>query len=99
VPLENIRAAHRLFVEAAVGHPITENKTRFAFEPFFLADEEGRPLLVPVIKATYKFEGHTGLKLAETQIPVNPTGEPWGKPGFSSYKYEPECAFIKSRPM
>lgn len=78
-----------------MGHPIIENKTCFAFEPLFLADEEGRPLLVPVIKATYEFGGHTGLHLAETQLPVNLTGEPWGEPGFSSYKYEPECAFIK----
>jgi hypothetical protein len=78
-----------------VGHPSIENKTRFAFEPLFLADEEGRPLLVPVVKATFEFEGRIGLELAEQQVPLKIEGEYWGQPDFSSYKYEPECAFVK----
>ena len=59
-----------------------------------LADEEGRPLLLLVVKATYTF-GDSGLKLADTQVPVKWGGEPRGKPGESSDKYEPGTAFIK----
>jgi len=77
-----------------VAHPEVDNKTPFAFEPLFLADEEGRPLFVPVIKATYSIQ-HDKLTLAEKQTPVNLAGEYWGDPDKSSYKYEPECAFIK----
>jgi hypothetical protein len=60
-----------------------------------LADEEGRPLLVAVIKATYEIQQAGRLSLAEEQIPVNFAGEYWGDPENSSYKYEPEVAFIK----
>ena len=76
--------------------PQVENKTRFEFEPIFLADEEGRPILVPVIKGTYEIQGGTRLSLAEVQVPVNFGGEYWGDPDNSSYKYEPEVAFVKT---
>ena len=36
-----------------MAHLAVENKTPFAFEAFFLADEEGRMLFVPIVKATY----------------------------------------------
>jgi hypothetical protein len=77
-----------------MGHPEVENGTPFAFEPLFVADEEGRPLLVPLVKATYAI-GARGLSLAEEQLAVNPAGEPYGDPAESSYRYEPECAFAK----
>ncbi|MFL5356660.1 DUF2169 domain-containing protein [Archangium sp.] len=77
-----------------MGHPAVENTTPFVFDFMGLADEEGRPVLLLLVKATYEL-GDTGLKLAEQQVPVNWGGEPWGKPGESSDKYEPECAFIK----
>jgi hypothetical protein len=77
-----------------VPHPKIDNRTPFAFEPVFLADEEGRPLLVPIVKATYDI-GRSGLVAAAKQVPVNFTGEFWGEPGESSYRYEPETAFIK----
>ncbi|MFL5350008.1 MAG: DUF2169 domain-containing protein [Hyalangium sp.] len=77
-----------------MGHPSIENQTPFALELLALADEELRPLLVPVVKATYAIHGD-GLKLAEEQVPVHVAGVPWGKPEDSSYRYEPECAFIK----
>ncbi|MEW6381916.1 MAG: DUF2169 domain-containing protein [bacterium] len=78
-----------------MSHPAIENTTPFAFEPLFLADEEGRPLLVLVVKATYCIRGGSLLSLAEKQVPVNLSGEYWGDPQISSYKYEPETAFIK----
>jgi hypothetical protein len=77
-----------------VGHPSIDNQTPFELELLALADEEMRPLLVLVAKATYDLH-EDGLTLAEEQIPVLLEGLPWGKPGESSYRYEPECAFIK----
>lgn len=77
-----------------MGHFTLENETPLALEPLALADEELRPLLVLVVKATYRL-GRGEPVLAEEQIPVNVSGEPWGKAGESSYRYEPECAFIK----
>jgi hypothetical protein len=35
------------------------------------------------------------LSLMEIQTPTKVTGELWGEPGISSYKYEPQTAFIK----
>ena len=78
-----------------MAHPVVENQTRSAFEPLFLADEEGRPLLVPVVKATYDIFPQSPLTPAEEQVPVNAPGEHWGNPETSSYKYEPETAFTK----
>jgi hypothetical protein len=78
-----------------MGHPEIENKTQFAFEPLFLADEEGRLLFVPIVKATYVIQEGTSLSLAEKQVPVNSGGEYLGDPEKSSYKHEPETAFIK----
>ncbi|WP_426755746.1 DUF2169 family type VI secretion system accessory protein [Myxococcus sp. Y35] len=77
-----------------MGHPTVENETPFAFDMMGLADEDGRPLLLLVVKATYAI-GATGLMLADTQVPVTWRGESWGRPGESSDKYEPESAFIK----
>src|SRR5437016_2718537 len=77
-----------------MGQADVQNGTPFAFEALFLADEEGRPLLVPVVKATYEIAAR-GLTLAEEQIPLNPAGDAYGDPAESSYRYEPECAFVK----
>jgi hypothetical protein len=78
-----------------MGHPEIENQTSFAFEPLFVSDENGCPLLVAVVKATFHIAVGSRIRLAEQQTPVNPTGEWWGKPEDSSCKYEPEIAFDK----
>ena len=78
-----------------MGQPTSENRTPFTSEALFLTDEEARPLLVPVVKATYTFDGAGQLRLSPEQAPLNLAGEWWGKPGESSYRYEPECAFTK----
>ena len=75
--------------------PDVKNLTPFAFEPAFLADEHGTPLFVPIIKATYVIAANGRLVPAEEQAPVNFGGEFWGNPDASSYKLEPECAFMK----
>lgn len=76
-------------------HPQFKNRTGFAFEPLLLADEEGRPLLVPILKATLRWDEHGLLQQSPEQIPVNLGGEFSTKSDPSSYKYEPEVAFFK----
>jgi hypothetical protein len=79
-----------------MGHPEVENKTPFAFEALYLVDEEFRPLIVPLVKATFDIGKDGRCVRAETQIPPNLGGEFWGEdPETSSYKYEPEVAFVK----
>jgi hypothetical protein len=79
-----------------MGHPAIENKTPYAFEPLFLLDEEARPLLVTLVKATFAIGPDGRCAVAEEQVPVNVAGEPFGEdPEHSSYKYEPEVAFFK----
>lgn len=79
-----------------MGHPQIENKTPFVLETLFLVDEDFRPLVVPVVKATWSVQPNGQLALAEQQVPLNVGGELWGEDSEkSSYKYEPEVAFIK----
>jgi len=78
-----------------MSHPQVDNRSPFAFEAVFLADEEARPLFVPIIKATYSIGSNGSLTIADKQISVNLGGEYWGAPETSSYKYEPEGAFAK----
>jgi hypothetical protein len=78
-----------------VDHPEIANKTPFAFEPVFIADEELRPVVVTVIKATYRFTLTGDVSLADEQVPVNIAGEPATDHAISSYKYEPEVALCK----
>jgi hypothetical protein len=78
-----------------VGHPRIDNDTPFAFEPVFIADEDLRPVVVTLIKATYQFDLQGQVSLADEQLPINFTGEPWTDLARSSYKYEPEVALCK----
>lgn len=78
-----------------MGHPKVKNETPFAFEFMGLPDEDGRSLLLLLVKATYSLKGPSPW-LEEEQVPVSWTGEPWGTPGESSDKYEPEGAFFKA---
>src|SRR5512143_687850 len=77
-----------------MGHPAVENVTPFAYEPVFVADEDGRPLLVALVKATLDI-GAAGLALAERQEPPAFAGVPCGDPATSSWKYEPEGGLAK----
>jgi hypothetical protein len=78
-----------------MGHPEIENGTPFAFEPVFVTDEDGRPLFVPVLKASYDVTAR-GLQLAPEQAPVCLAGEPWGDdPKTSSWRLEPEATRAK----
>lgn len=77
-----------------MGHPDIKNGTPFVFEPIFIADEEGCPVLVPLVRATYDI-ADGGLRLAEEQVPAVVEGELYGEPGKSSYRYEPEGSLPK----
>lgn len=79
-----------------MGHPEITNRTSFVFEPLFIADEELRPIVVTVVKATFAFTSEGEIGLAEKQAPVNFAGEPASDGPQSSYKYEPEIAFWKA---
>lgn len=78
-----------------MAHPTVDNRTPFAFEPLFMAGEDGQPLLVLVTKATYVIASDRDLALAEEQLAVNVAGEHWGDPETTSYKYEPEGGWQK----
>jgi hypothetical protein len=78
-----------------MGHAKMNNQTPYSCDTLFLSDEEGRPLLVPVVRATYTLLEDWTPVLAPKQLPVNPAGQFWGAPEESSYKYEPETAFAK----
>jgi len=78
-----------------MGHPDIDNTTPFAFEPIFIADEELRPVVVTIVKATYQFDSQGFVTVADAQAPVNLAGELWTKAPVSSYKYEPEVALCK----
>jgi len=79
-----------------MAHPEIQNRTPFAAEAYFATDEDGRPLLVPIIKATFDVDTRGGLSLAEEQVPVDYLGSNHGEPGESSLRLEPDIAFFKA---
>lgn len=79
-----------------MGHPESDNKTPFELAALPLLDEEGQPVLTVVVKGTFAIGADGRCTLADEQIPVNVSGEPWGDdPLTFSYRYEPEIAFTK----
>lgn len=80
-----------------MAHFELNNLTPFICEPLLLANAEARPIVVPVVKATFAIAENGTLQLAEEQIPVCFEGEYRGEPDTSSYKYEPEVAASKAK--
>jgi hypothetical protein len=78
-----------------VGHPAVDNKTPFAFAPLFLADEQGQPVLTALVKGTFAIGADGRCQPAEEPVPINLEGEHHGEPETSSYRFEPEVAFMK----
>lgn len=76
-------------------HPVIVNRTPFSVTPLFLADNDLRPVLVPLVRATFAIRPDGELVLGEQQMPPQLAGQFWGDPMSSSYKFEPECAFFK----
>jgi hypothetical protein len=71
------------------------NETPFVGQELYLADQEGRDLLVVVIKATYLLPRRGRPLPAEEQIPLDLAGTYHGEPGKSSLRFEPEVAPVK----
>lgn len=71
------------------------NHTACEVETLFSNDENFRPLVAPIIKATFDIAENGQLRFAKEQVPVNLEGEYLGDPESSSYIYEPECVFTK----
>jgi hypothetical protein len=62
----------------------------------YASDENGRPILTPLLRATYRIDPTaSSLVLNETQIPPKLAGEFTTDAEISSYRYEPETAFVK----
>jgi hypothetical protein len=79
-----------------MSHAKVDNKTPFTFASLLLVDEEGRSLVVPVLKATFDILPDGRCTVAEEQTPIEASGKCWGEdPETSSYRYEPEVAFFK----
>lgn len=78
-----------------MAHPEMDNRTPFAAEAYFAADEDGRPLVVPMVKATFHADARGTVSLAEAQAPVDFVGQNYGEPGESSMRFEPDLAFVK----
>jgi hypothetical protein len=78
-----------------MGHPEIHNTTPFAFEPLHLLDEEGRAVLVAVVKGTFEVDPAGRCSPASEQVAVNMAGQNWGDPATTSYRYEPELALVK----
>lgn len=77
-----------------MGHPAENNKTPFAFLPLFVSDEDGRDVLSCITKGTFAMTA-AGLQAVEEQVPVDLAGRRNGPSEESSYRYEPEGAFVK----
>lgn len=78
-----------------MAQPEMDNRTPFAAEAHFAVDEDGRPLVVPIVKATYHADSRGTVSLAEEQAPVDFVGQSYGEPGKSSMRFEPDVAFAK----
>lgn len=72
-----------------------DNHTACETQVLFVNDEEFRPIVASVIKATFDISAEGKLAFAKEQVPVNLEGEFYADPETSSYKFEPEVAFFK----
>ncbi|MEM1450257.1 MAG: DUF2169 domain-containing protein [Planctomycetota bacterium] len=78
-----------------MGHPTVHNRTPFEFDALHAADEDGRPVIAPIVRGTFVLDPSGRVTLAEEQDPVRLAGLAYGTPGETSYRLEPETAFVK----
>lgn len=71
-------------------HASVDNGTPFVLDAFHLMDEAGRPLVVPLLKATFDLS-RGEPRLAEPQAPIELAGTRWADDDASSFRVEPEC--------
>ena len=72
-----------------------ENNTPYKAELALIADENGRDVMLILIKQTYDISSTGELTLAEEQADICFEGEYFGEPGLSSLKIAPEANFSK----
>ncbi len=72
-----------------------DNSTKSAAEMALLADENGRDILLVLVKSTYDIAVDGSLTLSEEQAPICFEGEYFDEPGKSSLKIAPEANFEK----
>lgn len=79
-----------------MSHPIINNETSMMLNPIFVTDEDGRVVCATLVRGTFRLsENDPNLLLHEKQIESVPAGELFFDAPISSYKYEPEVAFVK----
>lgn len=76
-------------------HPEISNLTPFHAELLHLEDENASFVCCAVVKGTYGITDKGVLEVTAPQPPLEYAGTFWGDPERSSYRYEPETAFIK----
>jgi hypothetical protein len=91
-----IRPRSSILAPRRMAHAKLDNTTPFAVAPTYAMDEDGRPLLVPLVQATYEILAGRSLDLAPVQEPPSLAGELWGEDiATSCYRIEPAFAFTK----
>ncbi|MBS1816321.1 MAG: DUF2169 domain-containing protein [Acidobacteria bacterium] len=78
-----------------MAHPDVDNRTPFAFAPLFLTDEEARPVVVGLVKATFDFDSAGTVRRSPQQDPVNLAGTPATDAPVPSMRFEPEAVPCK----
>lgn len=72
-----------------------DNQTHFAGEAHGVLDENGRNLLLLLLKATYQFDQRGRVEIAEEQQNIELADLYHGEPGVSSIKYGSDFSFKK----
>ena len=78
-----------------MGHPVQENKTQYELLPLFVSDEDGIGVLACIVKGAFVLSSSGALEALAEPAPVDLAGTRNGPEEDSSYKYEPEVAFVK----
>jgi len=71
------------------------NGTSFTADHFFFHDEQHRPLLVCILKATFAFSGDGSVTVADNQDPIYTTDSYSGSEGQSSIAYASDLTLGK----
>lgn len=72
-----------------------DNRCGITAVPLLVGDEDARPVLAMLLRASYAIRPDGRLQHAEEHAPCVPEGEWNGKPGHSSYRLEPDVVFTK----
>jgi len=78
-----------------VSHAEIANPTGLVLEPLLLADEQGRPLVAPLIQGTWHLADDDRLIWLDKQPAIPLGGQWWGDPAKTSLRLEPQVAYCK----